>query len=206
MTSKKILLKIILLGDSGVGKTSLTNKLLNPHPYNSHKFTIGFDFLTKQVKIDDRLVTLQMWDTVGQERFQSLGTAFYRGTDCCVLVYDVNNIKTFDNIEEWYQEFLAQALPHTPECFPFILIGNKIDLGSKVDPARVAAYCKEKGILAHFETSAKDNVQVSAAFQETARMALPYADMLETCSCPEHIYPLDDVTMEKDEGSYCQCW
>uniref|UniRef100_A0A453F894 Ras-related protein Rab7 n=1 Tax=Aegilops tauschii subsp. strangulata TaxID=200361 RepID=A0A453F894_AEGTS len=74
-----------------------------------YKATIGADFVTKEVLIEDRLVTLQIWDTAGQERFQSLGVAFYRGADCCVLVYDVNVNKSFDTLNTWHDEFLNQA-------------------------------------------------------------------------------------------------
>ena len=70
--------------------------------------------------MDDRLVTMQLWDTAGQERFQSLGVAFYRGADCCVLVYDVNNSKSFDTLDGWRDEFLVQASPRDPENFPFV--------------------------------------------------------------------------------------
>ncbi|KAG1443254.1 hypothetical protein G6F56_010742 [Rhizopus delemar] len=93
---KKVLLKVIILGDSGVGKTSLMNQYVNKKFSNQYKATIGADFLTKEVMVDDRLVTMQIWDTAGQERFQSLGVAFYRGADCCVLAYDVNNSKSFE--------------------------------------------------------------------------------------------------------------
>ena len=71
---------------------------------------------------------LQIWDTAGQERFQSLGVAFYRGADCCVLVYDVNNAKSFENLDNWRDEFLIQAGPQDPDTFPFVVLGNKIDV------------------------------------------------------------------------------
>jgi GTPase SAR1 family protein len=70
----------------------------------------------------------QLWDTAGQERFQSLGVAFYRGADCCVLVYDVNNSKSFDALDSWRDEFLIQASPRDPDNFPFVVLGNKIDV------------------------------------------------------------------------------
>ena len=145
---KRTLLKVIILGDSGVGKTSLMNQYVNKKFSSQYKATIGADFLTKEVQVDDRLVTMQVgpgcllarphackvqaartcarqteaseravtrtpaaqiWDTAGQERFQSLGVAFYRGADCCVLVYDVNVQKTFENLDNWRDEFLIQA-------------------------------------------------------------------------------------------------
>src|ERR1700761_3272326 len=70
----------------------------------------------------------KLWDTAGQERFQSLGVAFYRGADCCVLVYDVNSAKSFETLDSWRDEFLIQANPHDPVNFPFVVLGNKIDV------------------------------------------------------------------------------
>jgi Ras-related protein Rab-7A len=74
------------------------------------------------------ILVTQLWDTAGQERFQSLGVAFYRGADCCVLVYDVNSAKSFETLDSWRDEFLIQASPHDPENFPFVVLGNKIDV------------------------------------------------------------------------------
>ncbi|KAA8522566.1 hypothetical protein F0562_013073 [Nyssa sinensis] len=105
----RTLLKVIVLGDSGVGKTSLMNQYVHKKFSQQYKATIGADFVTKELQIDDRLVTLQIWDTAGQERFQSLGVAFYRGADCCVLVYDVNVMRSFDTLDNWHGEFLQQV-------------------------------------------------------------------------------------------------
>ena len=73
----------------------------------------------------------QIWDTAGQERFQSLGVAFYRGADCCVLVFDVTNANSFKTLDSWRDEFLIQASPRDPENFPFVVLGNKIDLENR---------------------------------------------------------------------------
>ncbi|KAG4201326.1 hypothetical protein ERO13_A05G271500v2 [Gossypium hirsutum] len=105
---RRTLLKVIVLGDSGVGKTSLMNQYVHKKFSQQYKATIGADFVTKELQIEDRLVSLQIWDTAGQERFQSLGVAFYRGADCCVLVYDVNVMKSFDSLDNWHDEFLKQ--------------------------------------------------------------------------------------------------
>ena len=104
------------------------NQYVNSKFSKQYKATIGADFLTKEVQVDDRLVTMQIWDTAGQERFQSLGVAFYRGADCCVLCYDVNTQKTFENLENWRDEFLIQASPADPDGFPFVVLGNKVDV------------------------------------------------------------------------------
>ncbi|RHZ70412.1 hypothetical protein CDV55_108328 [Aspergillus turcosus] len=172
---KKVLLKVIILGDSGVGKTSLMNQYVNKKFSASYKATIGADFLTKEVLVDDRLVTMQIWDTAGQERFQSLGVAFYRGADCCVLVYDVNNSKSFEALDSWRDEFLIQASPRDPESFPFVVIGNKIDVEESkrmISSKRAMTFCQSKGNIPYFETSAKEAVNVEQAFEVIARSAL----------------------------------
>ncbi|RYR55968.1 hypothetical protein Ahy_A05g021788 isoform A [Arachis hypogaea] len=131
---RRTLLKVIVLGDSGVGKTSLMNQIL----------TVRIDMfirsLVSNIKLqlvlilslkNSRLTTgsslykwvfwfnSMIWDTAGQERFQSLGVAFYRGADCCVLVYDVNVMKSFDSLENWHEEFLKQSLACIYICFIF---------------------------------------------------------------------------------------
>jgi len=175
MASRKILLKVIILGDSGVGKTSLMNQYVNKKFSSQYKATIGADFLTKEVMVDDRLVTMQIWDTAGQERFQSLGVAFYRGADCCVLVYDVNNAKSFETLSSWMDEFLVQASPRDSENFPFVVLGNKIDLEESkrmVSQKRAMTWCQSKGNIPYFETSAKEAINVEQAFQTIAKNAL----------------------------------
>jgi len=170
---KKVLLKVIILGDSGVGKTSLMNRYVNNKFSNQYKATIGADFLTKEVMVDERLVTMQIWDTAGQERFQSLGVAFYRGADCCVLVFDVTVAKTFETLDSWRDEFLIQASPRDPENFPFVVLGNKIDLeGRAISQKRAMSWCQGKNGIPYFETSAKDSTNVEQAFQTIAKNAL----------------------------------
>jgi Ras-related protein Rab-7A len=152
------------------------NQFVNRRFSSAYKATIGADFLTKEVAVDGRLVTMQIWDTAGQERFQSLGVAFYRGADCCVLVYDVNATKSFEDLENWRDEFLIQAAPPDPAAFPFVVLGNKVDVeGGRVRAVperRAAAWCAAKGELPHFDTSAKEDVGVEAAFAAVARAAL----------------------------------
>ncbi|KND93908.1 putative Ras-related protein Rab7 [Tolypocladium ophioglossoides CBS 100239] len=177
---KKVLLKVIILGDSGVGKTSLMNQYVNKKFSASYKATIGADFLTREVLVDDRQVTMQLWDTAGQERFQSLGVAFYRGADCCVLVYDVNNAKSFEALDSWRDEFLIQASPRDPPNFPFVstavvVLGNKIDVEENkrvISNKRAMTFCQSKGDIPYFETSAKEAINIDQAFEVIARNAL----------------------------------
>ncbi len=92
----------------------------------------------------------QLWDTAGQERFQSYGMAFYRGADCCVLVYDVNSAKSFETLDSWRDEFLIQASPHDPENFPFVVLGNKIDVEENKRQVRFVGWPLESSLLTRY--------------------------------------------------------
>uniref|UniRef100_A0A0M3I6M7 Ras-related protein Rab-7a n=2 Tax=Ascaris TaxID=6251 RepID=A0A0M3I6M7_ASCLU len=204
---KKSLLKVIILGDSGVGKTSLMNQYVNKRFSNQYKATIGADFLTKDVMIGDRMVTMQIWDTAGQERFQSLGVAFYRGADCCVLTYDVTNASSFKSLESWRDEFLIQASPRDPEHFPFVLLGNKIDLEANraVSAKRAEAWCLSKNKMKYYEVSAKEALNVEQAFIEIARDALQREahDVQDFPEFPDQIR-LDNRQTSQPSGG-CNC-
>jgi len=167
---------VIILGDSGVGKTSIMNQYVNKKFSNQYKATIGADFLTKEVMIDDKLVTMQIWDTAGQERFQSLGVAFYRGADACVLVYDLTAPKSFEQLDSWRDEFLIQAGPSDPDNFPFVVLGNKVDKQDerRVQKSKAQNWCKSKGDTPtpYHETSAKDAINIEQAFMQIAKAAL----------------------------------
>jgi len=201
---QKVLLKIIILGDSGVGKTSLMNQYVNKKFSNQYKATIGADFLTKEVMIEEKLVTMQIWDTAGQERFQSLGVAFYRGADACVLVYDVTTPKSFKQLQSWQEEFLIQALPQDPDNFPFIVLGNKVDKTDdrKVPLEEALAFCKKKTKpIDHFETSAMHNLHVETAFQAIAKLAMKAGISAEDLYIPD-VVTLDN-TSESQKGGCC---
>ena len=171
---KKSFLKIVIIGDSSVGKTTLLQQYLNGKVTGNAKPTIGADFSKKETLIDNQVVTLQIWDTAGQEKFQSLGYAFYRGADCCVLVYDITNRKTYENLTKWKQGFIDNAAPDEPKSFPFVVLGNKIDKESerKVDSREGKEWCDANNGIPFYETSAKEGISVEQAFQEIARKAL----------------------------------
>lgn len=199
---KKSLLKVIILGDSGVGKTSLMNRFVNKKFSTQYKATIGADFVTKDVAVDDKYVTMQIWDTAGQERFQSLGVAFYRGADCCVLVYDVTAPTTFKSLDSWRDEFLIQASPRDPENFPFIVIGNKIDQENRaVSSKRAQTWCQSKNNIPYFETSAKEAVNVESAFITVARNGLAQESEVELY---KNDFP-DQIRLNDREVSHDSC-
>ena len=172
---KKCFVKIVAIGDSGVGKTSLIQMFEHSRFTENFKPTIGADFSNKEITIDNKVVTLQIWDTAGQERYQSLGTAFYRGADCAFLVYDITNNWSFENVPNWKNSFLQKSMVTSPETFPFMVIGNKLDLEEEnrvVERVQAEAYCKKDGKMAFMETSARDNLNVEQAFAELAAQAI----------------------------------
>ncbi len=170
---KKCFVKIVAIGDSGVGKTSLIQMFEHTRFTENFKPTIGADFSNKEITIDGKVVTLQIWDTAGQERYQSLGTAFYRGADCAFLVYDITNSWSFDNIPNWKNSFLQKSMVSMPESFPFMVIGNKIDNEEdrNVEKEQAQEYAKREG-MEFLETSARENVNVEEAFKVLATQAL----------------------------------
>lgn len=166
----KTLLKVVILGNGGVGKSSLMNRFVN-NEFDAQSFhTIGVEFLNKDIHINDTTFTMQIWDTAGQERFKTLRTPFYRGADCCMLCYDVTEKATFENLGMWRKEFTHYADVRDENAFPFVLIGNKIDEPDrKVTTAEAEEWCAANGKMAYFETSAKDNTNVEKAFAAAAQ-------------------------------------
>jgi len=169
---KRVLLKVIILGESGVGKTAVLNHYVNNTFIQTHKATIGADFLTKELVIDDKTITLQMWDTAGQERFKSLGNAFYRGADAAIVVYDITDSNSFDKIDEWRSNFLELSGEKSKE-FPILLLGNKLDLAQTsraVDKARGDNYAGQNDMI-FFETSAMNGTNIQQAIQAVSLKA-----------------------------------
>ncbi|VEU21820.1 DEKNAAC102331 [Brettanomyces naardenensis] len=118
-------IKLVLLGDQGVGKTSLRCQFLYHYFSSSYKATIGADFLMYKAKTkDDSFIDLQIWDTAGQERFNAVSRAFYRGADIGIFVYDITNSESFYDLSKWIENFLSNC----GSSKPFVMIvGNKID-------------------------------------------------------------------------------
>jgi Ras-related protein Rab-7A len=173
---KSVTLKVILLGDSGVGKTSLMRQYVTHKFEQRFKATIGADFFSKEVIVEDTPVSLHIWDTAGQERFQSLGTAFYRGADVCLLVFDISNASSFNNLQSWMQEFRLQA----GDSKEIMLVGNKADLKDAQQAVflrSIKDFCQQGGadsnlpIIRYFEVSAKANTSVEDLFEAAASTA-----------------------------------
>lgn len=137
-------------------------------------------------------VTLQLWDTAGQERYQSLGGVFYKGSDCCVLVFDLTDRNSFKNIDKWKRLFFEHCNVKDEEHFPIVLIGNKVDMvqGREVTENEAKAWQEKGRNIAYYETSAKNSVNVEKVFHTVGRLAL------ESCSDDQKLVP-ESVTLHK---------
>ncbi len=117
---------------------------------------------------------MQIWDTAGQEKFQSVQGVFYKGSDACMIVFDITSITSFQDINKWKEEFLMHVSSESPDVFPFVLIGNKADMVGerKVSETKARQWCRENGGVPYYETSAKTAAKVKEAFEELAKKAL----------------------------------
>ncbi|KAK6731544.1 hypothetical protein RB195_007789 [Necator americanus] len=160
------LFKLLLIGDSGVGKTCVLFRFSDDSFNNSFISTIGIDFKIRTIDLDGKKIKLQIWDTAGQERFRTITTAYYRGAMGIMLVYDITNEKSFDNIKNW----IRNIEEHASQDVERMIIGNKCDAEDKrqVSRERGQQLAIEYGTK-FMETSAKANLNVEEAFFSLAR-------------------------------------
>jgi len=153
--------KLVLLGESAVGKSSLVLRFVKGQFHEYQESTIGAAFLTQTVCLSDTTVKFEIWDTAGQERYHSLAPMYYRGAQAAIVVYDITNQDTFGRAKTWVKELQRQASPN----IVIALAGNKADLTQKrmVEHDEAAAYSEENGLL-FMETSAKTAMHVNDIF------------------------------------------
>ncbi|KAE8623649.1 hypothetical protein XENTR_v10005683 [Xenopus tropicalis] len=129
-SGNKVDLKINIIGPMGTGKTSLLNQYVHKWFLNDYQNTLGAHLLSKTIQLDNTNLNLQIWDTGGQERFRTLVSTFYKGSDGCLLVFDVTDEDSFSCLEFWRKDFLDKIPPPIAD-FPMIVLGNKIDLNDR---------------------------------------------------------------------------
>lgn len=165
MSTNREQYKVILLGDTSVGKTSLLNMKL-VHKFEDHvPTTIGAAFKNICIKFDQSLVNLQIWDTAGQERYKSITRPYYRNTNAAIIVFDLTNPKTLDNVGYWLSELAQQQ----DECI-IVLVGNKSDLPRKVSHGMVMNVMNTSRINKYLETSAKNGSAIEQLFAGLAEI------------------------------------
>ncbi|KAJ7536192.1 hypothetical protein O6H91_12G059400 [Diphasiastrum complanatum] len=158
------LFKVVLIGDSGVGKSNLLSRFTRNEFCLESKSTIGVEFATRSIEVDGKTIKAQIWDTAGQERYRAITSAYYRGAVGALLVYDLTKHSTYDNIQRW----LKELRDHADSNIVIMLVGNKSDLKHLrgVTTEEGQAFSEKEG-LSFLETSALDSTNVERAFQST---------------------------------------
>lgn len=160
------LFKIVLIGDSAVGKSNLLARFARDEFYPNSKSTIGVEFQTQKMDIDGKEIKAQIWDTAGQERFRAVTSAYYRGAVGALVVYDISRRQTFDSVGRWLNELHT----HSDMNVVTILVGNKTDLkdAREVSTAEGKALAEAQDLF-FMETSALDSSNVAAAFETVVK-------------------------------------
>lgn len=192
------LFKILLIGDSGVGKTSLLFRYVEDVFNPEFQSTIGVDFKICTLSVDGREVKMQLWDTAGQDRFRNIVASYYRGAHGIVLVYDVASTASFENLQNWMEE----AKRHLDENVPRLLVGNKIDTAREVSTETGEAFARTHS-MGFIETSAKSAVNVRELFEQMVRSILSKLLVLNIQPVPKGD-PVRSGTKKLGTGSCCK--
>jgi small GTP-binding protein len=160
--------KLIVIGDSGVGKSCLTNNAIKNVFDEAYNATVGFEFFTFNVKMCEKVIKLQIWDTCGQELYRSLITNFYRNSSLAIMVYAINSKESFENIEMWLRELRTHSNPDAK----VFLIGNKADLENEreITKEQGETYSKQNKLNCFMEASAKTGLNAQNIFLKAAEI------------------------------------
>lgn len=178
-TPGTMMFKLVLIGDGGVGKTSVRRKYLGKGFISSHIATIGVDFAQKYVQVDNTTCRLVIWDLAGQTGFERVRRHYYQGCSALILVYDITSRESFENTTRW----LAEAYTHAGEIPPTAILANKVDLRTSNDSSKFVLteegqafakmFTEKLGIPSiFFETSAKEGQNIQEAFATLTRMMI----------------------------------
>ena len=182
-------LKVVVVGDSGVGKTNLIKRFINDTFNKDSKATVGVEFLSKTYLINQEVFKIEIWDTAGQERYKSITAAYYKGAKGAMIVYDVTNQTSFDNVDTWANEIKEKAAKN----INLMIVGNKTDLTDKIVVTSENATEKAKALeIPIMETSALDSTNVKEAFYQLLReMYISVKDLLKEYEQKEAGTPIE---------------
>ncbi|GLJ28872.1 hypothetical protein SUGI_0569060 [Cryptomeria japonica] len=200
------LFKVVLIGDSGVGKSNLLSRFTRNEFSLESKSTIGVEFATRSISVDGKMIKAQIWDTAGQERYRAITSAYYRGAVGALLVYDITRHVTFENVERW----LKELRDHTEHNIVVMLVGNKSDLRHlrALSTEDAQTFAEREGLY-FIETSALESTNVENAFKQVltqiyrvvSKKALDASeDSAAVPSQGQSINVKDDVTATKKAG------
>lgn len=192
--------KIVFLGEQAVGKTSIITRFMYDTFDTNYQATIGIDFLSKTMYLDDRTVRLQLWDTAGQERFRSLIPSYIRDSSVAVVVYDVTNKTSFQNCDKWIEDVKSERGSEVV----IMLVGNKTDMPDKrqVTAEEGETKANKLGVL-FIETSAKSNSNIKQMFRKLAEALPGSADAAKHDANHQNVDI--NVNAKSSNSSRCSC-
>jgi small GTP-binding protein len=198
--------KVLVLGDRGVGKTAIVHRFISAEFRGDFKATIGVDFCTERIEVDRDSIELQIWDTAGEERHNSLAPVVFRGVDACILVFDVSDATSFEHIEWWRRQVIDFGKIHEPETFPFVVFANKCDLDAEAMEVSIdqAKSTIEEQHMRLFEVSAKTGQNISEGFETAASQFIEWRKMSGgTSQTPLRIDPNPTLSSPTRESQCC---
>lgn len=202
------LLKILIVGEGNVGKTSFVHRYINGQFNRAYKMTVGVDFSVKVLQWSDKeKVRLQLWDIAGQERFISMTRIYYKGASGCVVMFDVTKSSSFLSCRLWKQDLDKKAMLPNGDAIPCILLANKCDLAQRVVSAdSIDKFSKANGFVTWLEISVKDNKNIGEAMRRLVQEILSVQSVLDLnqSSYPDTVNAqLDSQIDTGREGSCC---
>jgi small GTP-binding protein len=178
-TEPDVMFKVCFFGDGGVGKTTLIGRYLTGIFKSNQTLTIGVDFHVKKIQIGDKLVSLQIWDFAGEDRFRFLLPSYVIGTSGGIFMYDITRFSSLKNFSEWIEIFRKGFTGEPDKQLPVIMVGSKLDLDYKRAVSSKEAYdlAKEQNLYGYIECSSKDGRNVEDIFTEIAKLMITRAGL-----------------------------
>ena len=199
-TEKKYdyIFKLILIGSSGVGKSSILKRYVHKIFISEYTCTIGVDFLMKSINISDKSIKLQLWDTAGTERFKSITTGYYRGANAAFVVFDLTSKSSFDSVGEWIENYYKYSNPDSEKYV--VLIGNKSDLKEKrqITEEEIFDFAKNNKIK-YFETSAKNGENIEECFNFIAEKLMKDLEEKGIHNNVENLEAINDERLKENK-------
>ncbi|KAM4742276.1 ras-related protein Rab-38 [Anableps anableps] len=199
---KEHLYKILVIGDLGVGKTSIIKRYVHHNFSPNYRATIGVDFALKVLTWDQETVRLQLWDIAGQERFGNMTRVYYREAMGAFIVFDVTRPTSFEAVTKWKEDLDSKLTLANGKNVATVLLANKCDQGREVltnNGIKMDHFCQENGFVGWFETSAKENINIDEAANCLVKHIIASENDMLQSEVPDIVTP----QLEKDKGGTC---
>ena len=198
-------IQLLIIGDSTVGKTSILSRFANGTFNANYLATVGLDNFTKDETIDDKNVNIKIWDTAGQERFKALTKGFFRQAQGVIVVYDVTNSESFDNLRVWIQSIKDHIGNDFLERIPIVIIGNKIDSDEReIKTEDAESFCKQQN-FPYFETSAKTGENIDSTIRFVVKKVIDFNSDNKVDNNDKQNIKINAEEHAKKEKSGCGC-